>query len=93
MFTGPRLDNKKTPEKQGAHWDMTLGVEHVYQLWKNAQETATTLCPTYLPTYLPTFLPTCLPTYLAVDLLPTAVLAQHLSVSLPRPLRRGPCQL
>ena len=42
MFTFPRLEQKKTPEKQGANQDMALGVEHVYQLWKKAQETATT---------------------------------------------------
>ena len=42
MFTFPRFEQKKTPEKQGANWNMALGVEHIYQLWKKTQETAAT---------------------------------------------------
>ena len=34
--------NKKTPKSKGANQEMALGVEHVYQLWKKAQETAAT---------------------------------------------------
>ena len=42
MFTFPRLEQNTTPKKHGANWDMALGVEQVYQLWKKAQETAAT---------------------------------------------------
>ena len=41
----PWKDQKKTPKSKGANQDMALGVEHVYQLWKKAQETAATGCP------------------------------------------------
>lgn len=40
----PCKDQKKTPKSKGANQDMALGVEHVYQLWKKAQETAATGC-------------------------------------------------
>ena len=33
---------KRLQKKQGANQNMALGVEHVYQLWKKAQETAAT---------------------------------------------------
>ena len=44
MFTFPRLEQKQKPKKQGANQNMALGVEHVYQLLKKAQETAATGC-------------------------------------------------
>ena len=40
----PRKNQKKTPKSKGANQNMALGVEHVYQLWKKAQETAATGC-------------------------------------------------